>query len=344
MLTYVTKRAAWAAVLFLAITLVSYVIFFVIPVDPTRRGRGTTAQEFSLREAYSIDGPIYEEYPRFIWNLVRHGSLGYSYGTREPVTEILARTAPVTISLVIGAAFIWLLIALPTGVLLALRPRSLLDRVVMVFVLLGVSAHPLWIGLVVSYFASYRWGLFPIGSYCDFFYASTSCGGPTQWAYHLLLPWATLALIFTAIYTRMVRASVLETLHDDHVRTARAKGASVWRVMRAHVLRNALLPVVTMLSMDLGVALGTSFFVEIAYGLPGLGTESVRALRRRDLPVIVGVVVVVTTAITILSFLVDLLYGVLDPLVRPRRTGRVERLERPREQSGEAQTAPVPSP
>ena len=343
MLTYVAKRAAWAAMLFLAITLVTYVIFFVIPVDPTRRGRGTTAEELYLREAYSIEGPIYEEYPRFVWNFIRHGSLGVSYATRERVTEVIARAAPVTISLVLGAAVFWLLLALPIGVASALRPRSLLDRATMVFVLIGVSAHPLWLGLVLSYFAGYKWGIVPIGSYCDIFDPSTSCGGPTQWAYHILLPWATLALVFAALYARMVRARVLETLHEDHVRTARAKAASAWRVVRAHVLRNAVLPIVAMLSMDLGVALGTSFFVEIAYSLPGLGTASVRALRRRDLPVIVGVVVVTTTAITFLSFLVDLVYGVLDPRVRARPGRGYRRRAAEREQRPEAAGVTAPA-
>jgi len=334
-LAYLTKRVAWAAVLFLAITLVTYVVFFVIPADPTRRARGTTQQELFIREAYSIEGPLYEEYPRFVWNLVRHGSLGNSYGDRQEVRDIVFAAAPVTISLVLGAAVVWLLIALPVGMLSALRPRSLIDRAAMVFVLIGISAHPLWIGLMLSYFAGYKWGIAPIGGYCDLRDPSDLCGGPVDWFTHLMLPWLTLAMLFAALYTRMVRASVTETLSEDYVRTAQAKGASSFVVLRSHVLRNALLPIVTMLSMDLGVALGTSFFVEIAYGLPGIGTELVTALRRRDLPVILGVTVVITTAILVLTTIVDVLYGTLDPRVRGARTAR----ERP-EPSG----APAPAP
>jgi peptide/nickel transport system permease protein len=317
-LSYLTKRLAWGAILLVAITLVVYVLFFVIPVDPTRRAGGRTDTEIFIREAYSIDGPIWREYPAFFWNLVRHGDLGTSYGNRQEVTAILANAAPVTISLVLGAAVIWLSIAIPIGTLSALRPRSFLDRASIVLVLIGISLHPLWLGLVFSYFAGYRWGVAPIGGYCNLLDTDVSqrCAGPIPWAQHLLLPWFTLALLFAALYTRMVRASVLETLQEDHVRTAHAKGASGLRVLRAHVLRNALLPIVTMLGMDLGIALGFSFFVEIAFGLPGLGAESIRALRRRDLPVIVGVTLTGAAAIVLLTTLVDMAYGFLDPRVR----------------------------
>jgi peptide/nickel transport system permease protein len=169
-----------------------------------------------------------------------------------------------------------------------------------------------------SYFGGYRWRVAPIGGYCNLFDTDVSlrCAGPIPWAHHLLLPWFTLALLFAALYTRMVRASVLETLREDHVRTAWAKGASGLQVLRSHVLRNALLPIVTMLGMDLGVALSFSFFVELAFGLPGLGTESITALRRRDLPVIVGVTLTGAAAIVILTTLVDMAYGLLDPRVR----------------------------
>ncbi|MGE5690315.1 MAG: ABC transporter permease [Pseudomonadota bacterium] len=317
-LAYLTKRLAWGGVLFLAITLVVYVLFFVIPVDPTRRAGGRTDSEIFIREAYSVEGPIWREYPSFVWNVVRHGDLGSSYGNRRDVRDIVANAAPVTISLVLGAAAMWLLIAIPIGTLSALRPRSLLDRASMFFVLVGISLHPLWMGLMFSYFAGYKWRLAPIGGYCNLLDNDVSqrCAGLVPWAHHLLLPWLTLSLLFAALYTRMVRASVMDTLQDDFVRTAFAKGASSWRVLRSHVLRNALLPVITMLGMDIGVALGMSFFVEIAFGLPGLGTESIRALRRRDLPVIVGVTICGATAILILTTLVDVLYGVLDPRVR----------------------------
>src|SRR3712207_3061037 len=132
-----------------------------------------------------------------------------------------------------------MLLAIPSGTMSALRPRSALDRPAMLFVLIVVSAHPVWLGLTLTYFVSFKAGLFPIEGYCDMFDPSTICGGPTQWAYHMVLPWFTLAMLFAALYTRMIRASVMETLDEDYVRTARAKGASVARVIRSHVLRNA---------------------------------------------------------------------------------------------------------
>jgi peptide/nickel transport system permease protein len=322
-LGYLSKRLAWAGVLLLAVTLVTYILFFVIPVDPLRRARGTTGEPFTVREAYAVEGPIWREYPSFVWNTATEFDLGQSRVNRRPVTEILRHAAPVTISLVAGAAVVWLLIALPVGVISAMRPRSLLDRAGVVFVLLGISLHPLWIGLMLSYFVGYKWELAPIGGYCRLFNENWgSCVGPGPWAQHLALPWLTLALMFAAIYSRMIRASVLETLNDDYVRTARAKGASAFRVLRAHILRNALLPVVTMLGMDLGVALTSAFFVEIAFGLPGMGTESIRALRRRDLEVIVGVTLTATTAIVLLTTIVDMLYGLFDPRVRRSRRER----------------------
>jgi peptide/nickel transport system permease protein len=336
-LGYLSKRLAWAGVLLLAVSLVTYILFFVIPVDPLRRAVGTTGEPLTVREAYAIEGPIWREYPAFVWNAVTNFDLGNSRSNRQPVTQILRHAAPVTISLVAGAAVIWLLIALPVGVISALRPRSLLDRAGMVFVLIGISLHPLWIGLMLSYFAGYRWGVAPIGGYCRLFNENWGqCVGPVPWAEHLMLPWLTLALMFAAIYSRMIRASVLETLNDEYIRTARAKGASAIRVLRAHILRNALLPVVTMLGMDLGVALTSAFFVEIAFGLPGMGTESIRALRRRDLPVIVGVTLTATTALVILTTVVDVLYGLFDPRVRRSRR------ERPEEREDVRGRAPAP--
>jgi peptide/nickel transport system permease protein len=218
----------------------------------------------------------------------------------------------------------WLLIAVPIGILSALRPRSLLDRAGMVFVLVGISAHPLWVGYVLAYVFGYRLRWFPTSGYCDVLSASTSCGGPVQWAYHLVLPWLAFALGFAALYARMIRASVLEAMHEDYVRTAQAKGLGVGASVRRHALRNAFLPVVTMLGMDVGLAFAGAVFVERVFGLPGVGSLLYTALGRRDMPVILGIVVLVTTAILVFNLIVDLVYGALDPRVRtvshrPRR-------------------------
>ncbi len=205
---------------------------------------------------------------------------------------MLIAAAPVTMSLVVGGLIFALLIAIPVGLLSALRPRTLLDRFSTVFVLIGISAHPVWLGLLLSYFLGYRLELMPTGGYCEIFTPTTFCGGPVQWAYHLILPWIAFGFMFAALYMRMTRASVLESLHEEYVRTARAKGAPEWLVVRSHVLRNALLPIVTMVGMDLGIALGGTIFVESIFGLPGLrrarghlapDTRSARPARDRHL-------------------------------------------------------------
>jgi peptide/nickel transport system permease protein len=232
------------------------------------------------------------------------------------VNDIIKDAAPITAGLVFGGALLWMLVALPIGVLSALRPRSLLDRAAMVFVLIGISAHPVWIGLIFIYFIGYRAELTPLGGYCDVINPSTDCGGPVEWAHHMVLPWATFAILFAALYVRMIRANVLEAMNEDYVRTARAKGAPEWLVIRSHVLRNAMLPVVTMLGMDIGLALGGAIFTETVYGLPGLGKTALEALEGFDLPAVMGIVVFATICVIVFNLIVDLLYAVIDPRIR----------------------------
>jgi peptide/nickel transport system permease protein len=323
---YLIRRLLWAVLLFFAVTVVSYILFFVIPADPARQfaGKGATAATIAKAKHYlHLDEPIYQQYGRFVWQLVYHQDLGHSYYNRESVNHIIADAAPVTASLVIGGALFWMLIAIPIGVLSALRPRSLLDRGAMTFVLIGISAHPVWIGLIFAWlfgFYAHEHGspiYFPISNYADFFNPPPGQpGGPVQWAYHLVLPWTTFMILFAALYVRMIRANVMETLNEDYVRTARAKGAPESVVLRSHVLRNAMLPVVTMLGMDIGLALGGAIFTESVYGLPGLGRTSVQALFNYDTPTIMGVIVFVTIMIIVFNLIVDLLYAVIDPRIR----------------------------
>ena len=315
MLAYVVRRIAWAGVLFLAITAVTYILFFVLPVQKQERVRRTEFAATDVRHELNINGPVYVEYAKFLSRTV-HGNLGRSFIDRQKVTTIVRDAAPVTAWLVFGGAFFWLLIAIPVGILSALRPRSLLDRITMTGVLIGISAHPLWIGLMLSYFLGYRLHAVPLGGYCDLINPATSCGGPVQWAYHMLLPWLTFTILFAALYVRMIRANVLDVLDADYVQTARAKGASPWRVLRSHVLRNALMPVVTMLGMDMGIAFGGAVFVETVFGLPGLGQTAVASLRQQDLPTIMGIVVWSTLAILAFNLIVDLVYAAVDPRVQ----------------------------
>jgi peptide/nickel transport system permease protein len=302
-------------------TLITYAIFFLIPSDPSRlTGFGFTATPAifaHIRQQLHLDVPAYQQYWIFVWNMIRHQSLGYSYRDGASVRWIVAQDARVTASLVVGGALLWLAIAVPIGILSALRPRSLFDRAALVFVLVGISAPPVWIGLILAYVFGFRLGWTPIADYCNFFpSASGECGGPIHWAYHLLLPWLTLTFLFAALYVRLIRSTMIETTTEDYVRTAWAKGASRRRVVIHHVLRNSLLPVVTMLGMDVGLALGGAVFIEKVFNLHGLGQQLFIAATSDDVPVIVGIVVFVTLAVIVCNLIVDLAYAWLDPRIR----------------------------
>jgi peptide/nickel transport system permease protein len=318
---FIARRSIWAVFLFVAVTFVTYVVFFVAPNDPAKLAAGKSATPEQVQEVakyLNLDKPVWEQYAIWLKNLVLHGSLGRSFVNQRDVNDIVLSAAPVTASLVFGGAVLWLLVSIPIGVLSAVKPRSLFDRGSMIFVLIGISAHPLWIGLIFAYLFGYVLGWTPISGYCDFVNPSlgAQCGGPVQWGYHLILPWATFALLFSALYVRLIRANVMETMSEDYVRTARAKGASSGRVMRSHILRNSMLPVVTILGMDIALALGGAIFTESIYGLPGLGRSVIVAYEATDLPVIVGVVVFSTVVIILFNLIVDCLYALVDPRIR----------------------------
>jgi peptide/nickel transport system permease protein len=322
MTQFLIRRIFWAIFLFLVATIITYLIFWVIPSDPAAlaAGRSATPADIArVRHFLHLDEPIWKQYLRFVWQLVRHGDLGRSFVNRESVRTIISKDAPVTASLVFGGAVLWLSLSIPVGILSALRPRSIMDRVTMTFVLIGISAHPVWIGLIFAYVFGYKLGLTPISGYCNFFPGTVGaqCEGPMSWAYHLILPWCTFMILYAALYVRLIRANVMETVNEDYVRTARAKGASERRVMVQHVLRNSMLPVVTILGMDLGLALGGAIFTEGIFNLPGLGHEIIQAYGRADLPLITGIVVFSTIAVIVFNLLIDVTYGFLDPRIRP---------------------------
>jgi len=320
---YLVRRILWAALLFLVITLVTFVIFYVGPNNPARAvcGGDQAKRECLVRATakLGLDKPMPVQYYKFLKQLVVHQDLGTSFATSQSVNQRIKEAAPVTASLVFGGAVLWMMIGLSVGIYSALKPRSLIDRSAMVFVLIGVSAHPIWIGLIFEYVFGVKLGWTPIANYANFFGAPPDSGlpgGPWQWFYHLILPWCTFALLFAALYVRMIRANVMETLNEDYVRTARAKGAPEGQVIRSHVLRNALLPVVTMLGMDIGIALGGAIFTETVYQLPGLGQTAIIGIGNQDLAIVQGVVVFATLAIIVFNLIVDLLYAWIDPRIR----------------------------
>ncbi|MEP6908810.1 MAG: ABC transporter permease [Actinomycetota bacterium] len=316
MLAFLAGRLLWAVLLVGVIITITFALFIAIPPNaPGSNRQGQVAP--NLQTQFKLGHKsMPRQYVLFLDRLVRHGDLGRSLRQPRSVRTIIRTSLPVTTSLVIGGTVFWLLLAFPIGMLSALRPRSALDKGLMFFVLIGVSVHPIALGLMLSYLLGFRLHLFPVAGYCDLVYDPKSpnlCGGPRFWAYHMVLPWFTFALLFAALYARMIRAGILEVLSEDYVRTAWAKGAGRWRVLRRHVLKNALLPVISMLGMDLALAFGGTVFIETAYGLPGMGQVLFRALTSSDLPVIMGEILIVSIAVTIGNTLADIVYCAVDP-------------------------------
>src|SRR5438034_4956679 len=318
MLGFVIRRLIWAVVLAVLITFVSFLVFFMIPGE-TAGGLGQHGLiEPSPQVQFDLHGPLPLQYVGFMRRVVFHGDLGLSMVTGFPARTMITRALPVTLALVVGGTILFFILALPIGIISALYPRSVVDKGLMLFVLIGISCHPLWLGLVLSYFLGFRLHWFPVSGYCNFLHPSgpQQCAGPKYWAYHMVLPWLTFALLFAALYARMIRASVLEALDEDYVRTAKAKGVGGYRLMRSHVLRNALLPVVAMLGMDVGLAFAGALFIETVFALPGMGTMLFRSLNSGDLPVIMGVVLVVRFAVVLTNLIADIASGILDPRIR----------------------------
>jgi peptide/nickel transport system permease protein len=318
---FVLRRLLWAAFLLVAASIITYVFFWLVPADPASVRSSTPSGPVDahrmLRHYFHLDKPIWEQYLLFMRGLL-HGSLGNSLATHQPVSATLRGELPITGSLVLGAAVMWLGIAIPAGTLAALRPRSLFDRGASVFVFAGLSAPAMFLGLVLSYVFGYRLRLTPIEGYCNFLTGNpaATCDGPVHWAYHLLLPWTTFMFLFAAMYLRMVRVSVLDAMSEEYVRTARAKGAPERRVIVRHIMRNSLTPVVTMIGLDASTAIFAATITEAVFGLPGLGLQTIRAYQTNDDPMIIGLVMLCVVSVVTLNVLVDLAYGFLDPRVR----------------------------
>jgi len=318
MLRFLTRRLLLGLLVLWIVSVAVFVLFFVTPHDPARliAGRLATAQTVALvNHRLGLDRPLIDQYGGFVWRAL-HGDLGYSYYSSAPVRQLLASRLPVTASLALGAAALWLVVGVGVGVAAAHRPRSLTDRAGTVFVLAGLSMPTFLVGLLLIYFLFFRLhlagiDLFPAGGYVPL------TQDPTGWAQHLLLPWTTLAVVVAATYSRLTRSSLLEVLGQDYIRTARSKGLSEPRVVYRHGLRSALTPVVTQLGIDLGGLLGGVIVTEQVFGLPGLGQLAWQSVTNQDLPVIVGTVLVASLFIVVANILVDLSYALLDPRVRP---------------------------
>jgi peptide/nickel transport system permease protein len=317
MAAFLTRRILIGAFVLWVITILVFAIFYLAPSDvaQTLAGRQATPEMVAqIQQRLGLDLPIWQQYLRFLGNAVR-GNLGYDYYHKVPVTSIIRDAFPKTASLAIGAAVIWLALGVFNGVVSAVRPRSWADRGLTAFALFFYSMPTFLLGLLALYFLYFRLtvaglGWFPPGGYVPLTH------DPLNWARSLVLPWLTLALVSAATYTRLTRASMLEVLGEDYVRTARSKGISERRVVYRHGLRAALTPVITQFGIDLGTLIGGAVVTETVFSIDGLGREAVIAINQQDLPVIIGIVLVASLVVILANVLVDLGYAWLDPRVR----------------------------
>jgi peptide/nickel transport system permease protein len=298
-------------------TTVVFVMFFVAPhnVARTIAGRQATPDTVAaVSRRLGLDRPVLQQYGDYLWNLL-HGNLGYSFYNSSSVTSLITQRIPVTASLAIGGAILWLALGVMSGVVAATRPRTWADRTVTVGALVFYSLPTFLLGLFFLYFLFFRLHLAGITFFPGSGYVPLT-QDPLDWAQHLLLPWFTIALGTAATYSRLTRGSLLDVLGEDYIRTARAKGLRERRVVYRHGLRAAVTPVVTQFGIDLGTLLGGVIIVENIFGLPGLGQLAVQSVIQQDLPVVIGTVILAAAFVVAANIVVDLFYAVLDPRVR----------------------------
>ena len=317
MLRFLIRRTAQGLLVLWLITMVLFALFFIVPSNVARTLAGRQAPQATvdlISHRLGLDLPLWRQYLGWIGRALR-GDLGYDYYHQVPVTTIIAQALPVTLSLVLGAAILWLAIGVFNGVMSAIHPRSFLDRSLTAFALFFYSMPSFLLGLLLLYFFYFQltlagFPIFPPGGYVPL------SQGVGPWIDHLILPWLTLALVSAAIYTRLTRGSMLDVLGEDYIRTARSKGISERRVIQRHGLRSALTPVVTQFGIDLGTLLGGAVVTETVFSLPGLGKTTLDALNQQNQPVIIAVILLASAAIVAANIAVDVVYAVLDPRVR----------------------------
>jgi peptide/nickel transport system permease protein len=321
MLRYMIRRILFLILVLVVVSFVTFLIFVKLPAsDPAHRalGRSATPETVAaIRKALSLDKPIWVQYWGFAKGLIPwpglflNKTVYFSWNSYTPVKEAIFQRLPVSAMLALGAAVVWMLIGVPIGILSAIRRRSVADRAAMIFAILGVSLPIFWLAYVFLYIFWFKLGWLP-GS-----------GIPRGQSVieaaltgHFILPWFVLSLAFMAFYARMVRGNLIETMSEDFIRTARAKGLSERRVIFKHGLRAALTPVVTMFGMDLGVLLGGAVITETVFDLDGVGRYLIQALQANDFPAVMGVVMFASFFIVIANLVVDIGYAFLDPRVR----------------------------
>ena len=316
---YIIRRSLWVLLVLLIITLVVFAIFYMLPsIDPAIAFAGKQPTDeliAEVRKQFGLDLPLYQQYFLFVKRIVigdQYGwpGFGFSFNTRAPIRDEIFSRLGVTVQLAIGGAVFWLVLGIPIGIISALKRGTKVDRAAMGFALVGVSMPVFWLALLFLFIFWNKLGIAAGTGYVPF------SENPLTWANHMVMPWAVLSLLFAAFYARMLRGSMIETMSEDYIRTARAKGLTERRVIFRHGLRSSLTPVVTQFGLDMGGLLGGAIVTESVFNLRGLGTYSIGAVRDGDLPVILAVTVFTAFFITLFNLLVDIGYAYLDPRVR----------------------------
>jgi peptide/nickel transport system permease protein len=318
MLAYIIRRLLWVVLLLFVVSALTFIIFYLLPsADPAqlRAGRQPDPQLVEqIRHNLGLDKPWYQQYFDYMKQVFLHFDFGYSYQNTISVKEQVFQRLPATISLALGAAVVWLTIGITVGIISAVRSRSLIDRAAMGTALVAISAPVYWLGLLALYLFANDIGKFHIfagaGSYVPF------SENPAKWFSSLLLPWFVLAAAFAAFYARLLRSNLIETMGEDYIRTARAKGLSERRVVFRHGLRSAITPIVTAAGLDIGILLGGAILTESVFNIPGIGRLVFDSIQHSDLPMIQGTVIIGTFFIVMANLIVDILYAFLDPRVR----------------------------
>lgn len=308
MLRFLIRRIVFGVIVLWIVTTGVFILFFKMAPDPAARfaGKSATATTLELvRHRLSLDKPLIVQYGDFLGRLL-HGDLGYSFVTQNSVNSMILDALPPSLSLILGASVLWLTAGVLSGVLSATRARSLVDRVMTGFVLIGISMPAFVIGMTL---------LFTLSGVFGSTYVSLT-DDPAGWLQHMILPWISLTFLQTAIYTRLTRGSVLDVLGEDYIRTARAKGMPERTVIYRHGLRAALTPVLTQFGVDVGVLIGGTLVTETVFSLHGIGQLTVLSLTTGDLPVIMGVVLVAAFFVVLANLVVDISYSFLDPRIR----------------------------
>jgi len=307
MLRYLASRAVQSVLLLIGVSLITFLLLYVMPADPARQiaGRSATVETVeTIRRQLGLDQPLHVQYGRYLAALAQ-GDLGRSYAQKTEVTEIVASRLPATLLLMVSAIACELAIGLSIGVLAAVRRDSKLDATAMVASFVAVSTPQFVAAMLMLYVFAVQFDWFPIGGYGTF--------------RHLVLPALTLGILGSGWYSRMMRSSMIDVLTQDYIRTARAKGAPERRVLAVHALRNAFLPVIAMIGIDVGLFMSGAVVVESVFGWPGIGQLAWQAIQQVDIPIIMGVTLVAAVAIILGNLLADVVAPFVDPRIKLRQ-------------------------